>query len=156
MSETAHPFRISFAAGTNSLDDVLVAGAAAEVGRQHVKQIVIADVRLEFEHTDGKHQKARRAEPALKPVVIHEGLLHWMQLVAIGQALNRSDLFTVRLHSEHQAGTHRLTIDNHGARAADAVLTTDVGASLAAIFADCIGQSTPWLNGYRVIAAVDS
>ena len=45
--------------GADGLDDVRVAGAAAEIGRQHVEQVLVADVRLALEHRDGQHQEAR-------------------------------------------------------------------------------------------------
>ena len=70
--------------GADRLDDVLVAGAAAEVRRQDVEQFLVADVRLPLQHADRQHQEARRAEAALQAVVLHEGALHRMQLVAVG------------------------------------------------------------------------
>ena len=35
-----------------------------------------------------------------------------------------------RLHRKHQAGAHRLAVDDHRAGAADAVLAADMGAGL--------------------------
>src|SRR5581483_3612720 len=62
-------------------DDVLIAGAAAEIGRQHLDKVGVADVRLALEHADGQHQEAGRTEAALQAVVIHERLLQGMQPV---------------------------------------------------------------------------
>ena len=143
------------AAGAHGLDDVLIAGAAAQVRRQHVEQVVVADVRLALQHADRQHQKARRAEAALQAVVIHEGLLHRMQRVAIGQSFDGADFLALGLHGEHQAGAHRLAIDDHGAGAADAVLAADMGAGLAAILADGIGQRAARLDSDGVVAAID-
>src|SRR3974390_2822089 len=72
-----------FCCRAHRLDDVLVAGAAAEVGREHVQQIVVGHVGLALQHTDGEHQKTRRAEAALQSVIVHEGLLHRMQRIAV-------------------------------------------------------------------------
>src|SRR6476660_2885710 len=58
------------------LDDVLVACAAAQVRRQYVEQIVIADIGLALAYADRQHQKTRGTEAALQAVVVHEGLLH--------------------------------------------------------------------------------
>ena len=146
MSVTAHPFPHFFRRRAHRLDDVLVAGAAAQIGREHVEQILVADVGLALEHADRQHQEARRAEAALQAVVIHEGLLHRMQLVAVGEALDGADLLAVGLHGEHQAGAHRLAVDDHRAGAADAVLAADMGAGLAAILADGVGQRAPRLD----------
>ena len=75
--------------------------------------------------------------------MIHEGLLHRMQPVAISQALDGPDLLTVGLHGEHQAGAHRFVIDNDCAGAADTMLATDMGSGQSAIFTDGIGQRAP-------------
>src|SRR6202040_1834161 len=48
------------------LDDVLVAGAAAQVRGEHVDQLVIGDLRLALQHARDQHEEARRAEAALQ------------------------------------------------------------------------------------------
>src|SRR5262249_50837320 len=62
------------------LDDVLVAGAAAQVGGEHVQKLLVADVGLVLQHVGGEHQEAGRAEPALQPMMLHEGALQRMQV----------------------------------------------------------------------------
>ena len=57
------------------LDDVLIAGAAAQVRGQHVGQVFVADLRVLLQHVGGEHQKARRAVAALQAVIVDEGLL---------------------------------------------------------------------------------
>ena len=94
------------------LDDVLVAGAAAEIGREHVEQVLVADVGLALEHAGREHQEARRAEAALQPVMLDEGALQRMQLVALREPLDGADRLAVGLHREHQAGAHRLAVDD--------------------------------------------
>ena len=116
---------------------------------------LVADIGLSLEHADRQHQKARRAEAALQAMMIHEGALHRMQLVAVREPLDGADLLAVGLHGKHQAGAHRLAVDDHGAGAADAVLAADMGAGLPAILADRIGQRAPRLDRDRVLAAVD-
>src|SRR5579863_6022148 len=39
------------------LDDVLIAGAAAQVRGKHIDQIFVADMRVLFQHVGGEHQK---------------------------------------------------------------------------------------------------
>ena len=150
-SSFAHVFRRR----ADGLDNVLVAGAAAQVGREHVKQVVVADIGLALEHADSEHQEAGRAEAALQAVVVHKGLLHRMQLIAIGQAFDGPDLFTVRLHGEHQAGAYWLTVDDYCAGAANTVFAANMGPGLPAVLADCVRQGAPRLDGNRMIAAVD-
>ena len=87
--------------------------------------------------------------------MIHEGLLHRMQLVAVRETLDGTDFLAVGLHGEHQARAHWFAIDNDRAGAADTMLATDMGSGLSAIFTDGIGQRAPRFDGDRVIAAVD-
>ena len=78
------------------LHDVLIAGAAAKIGRQHVDQILVADIGLALQHAGDQHEKAGRAEAALQAVVLHEGALQRVELVAVRQAFDGADLFAVR------------------------------------------------------------
>ena len=61
----------------------------------------------------------------------------------------------LRLHREHQAGAHRLAVEDDGAGAADAVLAADMRAGLAAVVADRIDQRLARLDADVVLAAVD-
>ena len=88
-------------------------------------------------------------------MVLDEGALQRVQLVAIGQSLDGADRLAVGLHGEHQAGAHGLVVDDHGAGAAHAVLAADMGAGLAAIVADGVDQRFARLDPDRIIAAVD-
>src|SRR5215510_10362133 len=141
--------------GTHRLDDVLVAGATTQIRGEHVEKVFVADIRIALQNPDRQHQEPRCTETALQRVMIHEGLLHWMQPVAVSQAFDGPDLLAVGLHGEHQAGAHRFAIDNDRASAAHTMLATDMGSRLSAILTDGIGQGTPRLDGDRVIAAVD-
>src|SRR5262245_29002666 len=131
----AHFFRRS----TNGLDDVLITGAAAEIGRQNIKQVAVADIGFALEHAHCQHQKARRAEATLQAMVIHECLLHGMQLCAVRQSFDGADLLAIGLYGEHQTGAHRLTIHDDGARSANSMLAADVRAGLPAILTDRVG-----------------
>ena len=122
------------------LDDVLIAGAAAQIRGQHVDQLLVADVRILFQHVGRQHQKTRRAIAALQAVIVDEGPLQRAELVAVGEALDGADLLAGGLHGEHQAGAYRFVVDDDRAGAADAVLAADMGAGLAAIVADGVDQ----------------
>src|SRR5262249_42458724 len=116
--------------GADSLDDVLIAGTATEIRRQHVEQIAIGDIGFALKHADGQHQEAGRAETALQAVMIHEGLLDRVQLFAICQPFDRPDLTAVRLHGKHQAGAHWFSVHDYSAGPADSMFATDVSAGL--------------------------
>ena len=58
-------------------------------------------------HVDSGHDHARRAEAALKTVMLAEGRLHRVQLAAGGQALDGGHLGAVRLDGKREARAHR-------------------------------------------------
>src|ERR671921_1742868 len=69
-------------------DDVVVAGAAAEVALQPLPDLAVGGVGVVGQDADGGHHHARGAEPALQTVLLAERLLHRVHLaVRTGQAL---------------------------------------------------------------------
>ena len=73
----------------DGLYDVLVAGAAAQVAFETGADLRLTGLRLVLEDLHRGHHHARRAEAALQAVMLAEGFLHRMQLVAIGKPLDR-------------------------------------------------------------------
>src|SRR5476649_179641 len=72
-SRTLHGAR----AGSNRLDDVVIAGAAAEIAVEFMTDgFFIQFIALAPDHVDRGHHHARRAKSALQPVVLAEGFLH--------------------------------------------------------------------------------
>ena len=62
-----------------------------------------------------------------------EGLLHRMQRVAVGQAVDGADLFALHLDGERRARVDRAAVDDHragaaGAAVADALVAGQIGA----------------------------
>ena len=73
--------------GEDRLDDVVVAGAAADIAFElgaHGR--LVEPVRMAADHVVGGHDHARRAEAALQAVMLLEGRLHRMQLGAVRPA----------------------------------------------------------------------
>src|SRR5581483_7485976 len=96
------------------------------------------------------------AEPALLPLVVPERLLNRMQrAVGIRHALDRLDTAVVRLNREHYAGPDRLSVDLHGASAADPVLAPEMGAGQVEILAQKIPKASPDLDLALMYDAVD-
>src|SRR4029450_12126870 len=60
-------------------DDVLVAGAAADVALDGVADSLVRGIRIVREQVGGGHDHARRAEAALQAVLLPEGLLQGMK-----------------------------------------------------------------------------
>src|SRR6266550_8605302 len=60
------------------LDDVVVAGTAAEVALEPHADLLLGRVGVALEQLLGRHDHARRAEPALETMLVPEGLLQGM------------------------------------------------------------------------------
>src|SRR5690348_354508 len=67
--------------GLDRLHDVLVSGAAAEIAFERVPNLFFAGIWVALKQIDRRHDHARRAEPALKPVLLPECRLERMQAV---------------------------------------------------------------------------
>src|SRR5690242_19533507 len=89
------------------LDDVLVAGAAAQVARQRPADLFLARVRVLVEQLLGGQHHPRRAEAALEPVLLPKALLKRVQLAGGGHALHGGDLVPVGLDGQHRARLDR-------------------------------------------------
>ena len=63
-----------------------------------------------------------RAEAALDGARVDERLLHRMQRVLAGEPFDRDDLVALRLRREHEARADERSVEEHGARAALALL----------------------------------
>src|SRR5688500_8960061 len=72
--------------------DVLVARAAAEVPGDRLADLGFARIRRLSQEARERHQKARSAEAALKPVVLAEGLLQRVEPLAVREPLHRLQL----------------------------------------------------------------
>ena len=72
-----------------------------------------------------------------------ERLLQRIEVVRLAEALDGEHLAAARLDREHQARPDADTVDHHRARAADAVLTPEVGARELQAIAEEVGQRHP-------------
>src|ERR1700691_1543864 len=59
----------------NGFHDILVARAAAQVGRKHIDEVFVADFGILLQYSRHQHQKSRCAKAALQPVMLHESAL---------------------------------------------------------------------------------
>src|ERR671925_84850 len=96
----------------DGLDDVLVAGAAAEVALEPAPDLGIGEpVAVRAEELDAGHDHPRRAEAALEGVTLPERLLQRMQLSVAREPFDRRDLAAVGLDGEHGARLHRKAVE---------------------------------------------
>jgi hypothetical protein len=108
------------------IDDVLVAGAAAQMPRERVAHSSLIRVRIHREQLGQAHEYARRTETTLQGMMVAKRFLQGVEALVGRQALDCCNLAAVRLHGERQAAARRLAIEEDGARSADAVLATEM------------------------------
>src|SRR3984893_19116362 len=139
----------------DSLDDEVVAGAAAEVPGQHLADLLARRCGLLAEERAGAHDDPGGAVAALEPVLGPEGLLHRMQAVGGGDALDGGDTPPVGLHGQHEAGAGGVAVEPGGARAADPVLAAQVRAGELEDLSQEVGERLGHLRPALVLLAVD-
>src|SRR5579875_1106926 len=86
-----------------SIDDGLVAGAAADVAGQGLADLGLARIRILLQEGGDLHQEARSAEAALEAVRVPHGLLERVHPPVDREALDRPHVRPSRLHRQHQA-----------------------------------------------------
>src|SRR5579859_8141215 len=137
-------------------DDVLVAGAPAEVAGQRASDACGRRVGLLTKAGLHRHQDPRRAEPALQRVTFVERLLKGMQRRGAGShSLDGRDPVAIRLDREHQARPDRLPVQLDRARPAHSVLAAEVRAREPGVVADEVRQQQASLNLAQHDATVD-
>jgi hypothetical protein len=93
-----------------------------------VRKLLARRVRVHLEETDRRHRETRHAEGALEALLVHDGLLHGMQLLAVGEPFNRLDLPPPDSVRQHRARIVRHIVDQHRAGAALGAVAADLGA----------------------------
>jgi hypothetical protein len=76
----------------------------------------------------------------LQRVIVAEGFLHRVQLVSVGDALDRQDVGALALHREDRAGFDGLAVDVDDAGAALAGVAADMRAGEAQLLAQQLDQ----------------
>jgi hypothetical protein len=150
---TVRHVRISLSLGPASrrriedgADDLVVAGAAAEVARQPVADRARSG-RVLIEQRLGCHDEARRADAALQRRVFEEASAAAGAAHALGDPLDRGRSRPFGLDAEHQAGVHQLAVEDDVAGAAVAVVAAFLGAGQAQLIAQHIEGWCPVRRG---------
>src|ERR1700687_3218646 len=136
-------------------DDVVVAGAAADIAFQLVADGVLVELAaIAVDDIDRRHDHARRAIAALQPVIVAERGLHRMQLVSLRDALAGRDTWAGGLSDQHGAGFDRPAVDMHDTGAALAGVAADMGAGQVQMVAQEIDKKGAVLDVGRDRLAV--
>src|SRR5262245_62130640 len=108
-----------FGARRDGLDDVVVAGAPADVAFELFPDGALVELVAEpIYHVDRRHYHAGCAETALQSVVLAECLLHRVQLIGSGKTLDGEDICSLSLQRQHGARFDGLAVDMDDAAAA--------------------------------------
>ena len=127
----ATPLRPSDGRVSHRLDDLHVAGAAADVGAERLADVVIARMRIAAQQADRRHDESRRAIAALRAELFVEAALHCGKPSVVAERFHGVDAPARDARGERQAGEPRLVVDQHRA-----------GAALAAVASRfCAGQA---------------
>src|SRR5215218_286645 len=110
------------------LDDVHVARAAADLPGYRLPDLFIAGIGVAVEQGAGREDHARRAEPALEAVLLHEALLDRVELAVALHVLDRADYVAAGHGGEHGAGLDGLPVHQDHAGAAVARVAAPVRA----------------------------
>src|SRR6185437_5183112 len=126
------------------LDDVLVAGAPAEIPLQAVADVLLARVRPVPHQIERAHHHARGAKSALQPVAGLEGGLHGMKTLTGSDALDGGDVLALDLGGEYVAALHGPPPHVYRAGAATGSVAADMRSRQAQMLAkerrqQCIG-----------------
>src|SRR5665213_3936651 len=123
------------------LDDVVIAGAAADIAFQLVADGFLVELAaIAVDDVDRGHDHARRAIAALQSVIVAERGLHRMQLVALREALDGGDAGAVGLSDQRRAGFNGPAVDMDDTGAALAGVATDMGAGQVKMIAQQMDQ----------------
>src|SRR5258708_15613792 len=99
-------------------DDVGISAAPADVAAHLLADIVVGSGMAFVEQADRRADLARGAVAALERVVLHEGRLHRVKLLAAGDAFDRGDALPSRHYCESQTRVQPAIVDQHRAGAA--------------------------------------
>jgi hypothetical protein len=141
--------------GLNGVDDVLVAGAAAEVALDTLADLALRWLGVLVQQVDGRHDDARCAVTALQAMFLPKALLQGMQLTVLRQALDGHDLGAVSLDRENGAGLRAAPVDENRAGAALARVATDVRAGQEELLPQEVDEEHAWLDIRSAHPAVD-
>src|SRR5262245_53456732 len=110
-------FLLGLGSHVDRLAHLLEGAAAADVGDRGV-DVRVRGLGLLLQERRDRHDHARLAIAALRHVVVEPGLLHLVQLSALGEPFDRGDALAFDRAYRHRARARRLPIDVHGACAA--------------------------------------
>ena len=114
-------------------DDLVIAGAAAEVACQPVTDTAFVGVGFLVQQALGSQQESRGADAALEGGVLQERLLQRVQALGRGHALDGRDVLALGFNAQDQARVNDPAIQDDGAGTANPLLAAHMGAGQAQV-----------------------
>jgi len=112
----------------NGSANVLISAATADVATHQLANICIA-LGLSFtQQTDGGAYLARSAITALEGVMLDEGSLHGMEIIAFGETFDGGNFRIMAHGGQFEAGIDASSVNQNGACAALAVIASLLGS----------------------------
>src|SRR5262249_43878799 len=97
----------------NRADNILIAGAPAEIAGDAPADVLVARTRVLFKQCVGGKQHPRRAESTLQPMLLLKAFLQRMELAVLHEAFHGEDLAAIGLDSKDRARFYRLAIKDY-------------------------------------------
>jgi hypothetical protein len=151
--------------------DVRVGGAATDVAAHPFADLGLGQLGLSLrqilgdiarhagaalaQHADGRTDLPRGTIAALESVVRDERFLQRMQIVAVGQPLDRRDRLPVVHHRQREARIDPAASHQYRAGAALAVIAALLGAGQREVLAQRVEQGRPRVQSHDARTAVD-
>ena len=139
----------------NGVDDVLVAGAAAEIAGDALAYLALRRRRVVLQQRHRRHDHPRRAVAALEAVLFPEAVLQRMQVAVRREPLDRRDRRAVGLDREDRARLRAAAVDEDGAGSALAGVAPDVRAGQTQLFAEEVDEEHARVDVSLANLAVD-
>src|SRR3990172_1426291 len=126
--------------GHDRLDDLVVAGAAAEIAHEPLLDLVLGGLWVLVEEGLGGDDLAGSADAALEAAVLDEGLLDRVEVILAADALDCREVGAVGLDGQRDAGGDDAAVHEDGAGAADADAAGLFGAGEAEVVAEEVDE----------------
>src|SRR5665213_147278 len=136
-------------------DDARVSSAAAEVRVERLADLRLAGRALVLQQRDGAYDHAGNAVAALRCLLLEEGLLHGMQLIAGSEPLERHDAPPGEGLHGRRATRGGLAVDENRTRIALLEAASELGRGQAEIVAQHRQQRRPGIGADDHTPAVD-
>src|SRR5437764_2188597 len=143
------------ASGFDGVEDLEVAGAAADLARERLGDLAPRRARIAIEEPLRRDQHPGRAIAALRGAMVGETLLQRVELGTLAQALDGGRASSGALHGGDQAGENQLAIEDHGAGPAFTELAAVLGARQAEVFPQHLEERLVGLDDEITRLAVD-